>query len=134
VRRGQRLNGRDIGPYGEQTDDDRTAPPPTVRSTKQEQGQQGDRGHLDQNDQSFPGAGYAGEREAGDGKTETPIRKPLPRRGYKSNDSSNADQPESGDGSFFPIEHNSMLEIFDSQLFEIGRDIPFFYAVDTPGH
>jgi ubiquinone/menaquinone biosynthesis C-methylase UbiE len=40
---------------------------------------------------------------------------------------------ESGDGSFFPIERNSILEIFDPQFFEIGRDIPFFYAVDSGG-
>jgi len=37
------------------------------------------------------------------------------------------------DGSFFPIEHSSILDSFDPQLFEIGPDTPFFYAVDTGG-
>jgi hypothetical protein len=34
---------------------------------------------------------------------------------------------------FFPIDRVSLLESFDPQLFEIGPDIPFFYAVDTGG-
>jgi SAM-dependent methyltransferase len=39
----------------------------------------------------------------------------------------------SDDGPFFPIDHISLSESFDLQLFEIGRDIPFFYAVDAGG-
>jgi ubiquinone/menaquinone biosynthesis C-methylase UbiE len=34
---------------------------------------------------------------------------------------------------FFPIDRNSLSESFDPQLFEIGPDIPFFYAVDSGG-
>jgi SAM-dependent methyltransferase len=37
-------------------------------------------------------------------------------------------------GPFFPIEHNSLSESFDPQLFEVGPDIPFFYAVDNGGN
>jgi ubiquinone/menaquinone biosynthesis C-methylase UbiE len=39
----------------------------------------------------------------------------------------------SDDGPFFPVDDNSILESFDPQLFEIGNDIPFFYAVDSGG-
>jgi SAM-dependent methyltransferase len=39
----------------------------------------------------------------------------------------------SDDGPFFPVERNSISESFDSQLFEIGPDTPFFYAVDSGG-
>jgi SAM-dependent methyltransferase len=39
----------------------------------------------------------------------------------------------SDDGPFFPVEHSSILESFDSKLFEIGPDTPFFYAVDSGG-
>jgi SAM-dependent methyltransferase len=39
----------------------------------------------------------------------------------------------SDDGPFFPVERNSLTESFEPQLFEIGPDIPFFYAVDTGG-
>jgi ubiquinone/menaquinone biosynthesis C-methylase UbiE len=37
------------------------------------------------------------------------------------------------DNPFFPIDRNSLSESFDPQLFEIGPDIPFFYAVDNGG-
>jgi SAM-dependent methyltransferase len=39
----------------------------------------------------------------------------------------------SDDGPFFPIEHNSISDSFDQQVFEIGPDTPFFYAVDSGG-
>lgn len=39
----------------------------------------------------------------------------------------------SDDGPFFPVDHNSILETFDPQFFEIGADAPFFYAVDSGG-
>ena len=39
----------------------------------------------------------------------------------------------SDDGPFFPVERNSILESFDQQLFEIGPDIQFYYAVDSGG-
>lgn len=39
----------------------------------------------------------------------------------------------SDDGPFFPIEHYSLFDSFDPQLFEIGPDTPFFYAVDDGG-
>ena len=34
---------------------------------------------------------------------------------------------------FYPIDRNSLSESFDPQLFDIGPEIPFFYAVDTGG-
>lgn len=37
------------------------------------------------------------------------------------------------DGPFFPVDRVSLSESFDPQLFEIGPDIQFFYAVDTGG-
>jgi SAM-dependent methyltransferase len=37
------------------------------------------------------------------------------------------------DGPFFPVDRVSLSESFDPQRFEIGPDIPFFYAVDTGG-
>lgn len=39
----------------------------------------------------------------------------------------------SDDGPFVPVDHNSILENFDQQLFDVGPDTPFFYAVDTGG-
>jgi ubiquinone/menaquinone biosynthesis C-methylase UbiE len=37
------------------------------------------------------------------------------------------------EGPFFPIDRDSLSQSFDAQRFEIGPDIPFFYAVDTGG-
>jgi SAM-dependent methyltransferase len=37
------------------------------------------------------------------------------------------------DDPFFPIDRNSLSESFDSDRFEIGPDIPFFYEVDSGG-
>ena len=34
---------------------------------------------------------------------------------------------------FYPIDRNSLSESFDPQLFDIGPEIPFFYAVDSGG-
>lgn len=37
------------------------------------------------------------------------------------------------DDPFFPIDRNSLEESFDPRLFQIGPDLPFYYAVDSGG-